>query len=556
MKKSNNAKTRKIAAALAALSIASAMALPASSVAASAAESSEIVCEFPEIDTNPAVIQETDEFLGTVTTTAEEPEQIQETTTTETTTAQETTSTAQEVQTAETTPVKFVTKPEKDIAVIPLAKKLALKGADAAFDTVGKAVPGTGILLAPVKALFHAGLDEPDPLQMINSRLQDMDSKLDEMSEKLCSLDSGINRNTQWMGSKIENCADLSDLRNDFRNLSPEASKLVRDISSIENNSNLNKNQKILRLAALTNTERFDRVTTYIYKIMKAMGGKDIAYTDMFETLYKKEALRSMFAKEAYNRAYPVAEALTQQYIYAISLVEECQLAAMALEQFGEDEIADISGNAGDLAKFRNFNFKRHNLDMDDMTEALNAVADGFQRFKDSHDNCNYIRKGTENRKISFGRKLNSEGGKYLDPIDESGKNALSVDEIIELADYVRANYPGKSVYEYLRDNGVSLNIINPYYECYLVVGKTLDDHSAENKECSGGLGTFGASRVYDHSVTFKAISMTDPEVKVVDVEDYNYAETKVYVVFIKAKHYEKYDEVHNSYCIVNIDEQ
>ena len=556
MKKSNNAKTRKIAAALAALSIASAMALPASSVAASAAESSEIVCEFPEIDTNPAVIQETDEFLGTVTTTAEEPEQIQETTTAETTTAQETTSTAQEVQTAETTPVKFVTKPEKDIAVIPLAKKLALKGADAAFDTVGKAVPGTGILLAPVKALFHAGLDEPDPLQMINSRLQDMDSKLDEMSEKLCSLDSGINRNTQWMGSKIENCADLSDLRNDFRNLSPEASKLVRDIISIENNSDLSKNQKILRLAALTNTERFDRVTTYIYKIMKAMGGKDIAYTDMFETLYKKEALRSMFAKEAYNRAYPVAEALTQQYIYAISLVEECQLAAMALEQFGEDEIADISGNAGDLAKFRNFNFKRHNLDMDDMTEALNAVADGFQRFKDSHDNCNYIRKGTENRKISFGRKLNSEGGKYLDPIDESGKNALSVEEIIELADYVRANYPGKSVYEYLRDNGVSLNIINPYYECYLVVGKTLDDHSAENKECSGGLGTFGASRVYDHSVTFKAISMTDPEVKVVDVEDYNYAETKVYVVFIKAKHYEKYDEVHNSYCIVNIDEQ
>ena len=554
MKKSN--KTRKIAAALAALSIASAMALPASSVAASAAESSEIVCGLPEIDTNPAVIQETDELLGTVTTTAEEPEQIQETTTTETTTAQETTSTAQEVQTAETTPVKFVTKPEKDIAVIPLAKKLALKGADAAFDTVGKAVPGTGILLAPVKALFHAGLDEPDPLQMINSRLQDMDSKLDEMSEKLCSLDSGINRNTQWMGNKIENCADLSDLRNDFRNLSPEASKLVRDISSIENNSNLNKNQKILRLAALTNTERFDRVTTYIYKIMKAMGGKDIAYTDMFETLYKKEALRSMFAKEAYNRAYPVAEALTQQYIYAISLVEECQLAAMALEQFGEDEIADISGNAGDLAKFRNFNFKRHNLDMDDMTEALNAVADGFQRFKDSHDNCNYIRKGTENRKISFGRKLNSEGGKYLDPIDESGKNALSVDEVTELADYVRANYPGKSVYEYLRDNGVSLNIINPYYECYLVVGKTLDDHSAENKECSGGVGTFGASRVYDHSVTFKAISMTDPEVKVVDVEDYNYAETKVYVVFIKAKHYEKYDEVHNSYCIVNIDEQ
>ena len=48
MKKSN--KTRKIAAALAALSIASAMALPISSVTASAAESSEIVYELPETE--------------------------------------------------------------------------------------------------------------------------------------------------------------------------------------------------------------------------------------------------------------------------------------------------------------------------------------------------------------------------------------------------------------------------------------------------------------------------------------------------------------------------
>ncbi len=562
MKKSNNAKarkTRKIAAALAALSIASAMALPASSVAASAAESSEIVYELPEIDTNPAVIQETDEaveLLETVTTIADELEQVQETTEAQEAPVTSTTQAESEEQNTETTPVKFVTKSGKDIAVIPLAKKLALKGADAAFDAIGKKVPGTGVLLAPVKALLHMGLEEPDPLEMISSRLEDMDNKLDEMSEKLCSLDSDINRNTQWMGTKIENCADLSDLRNDFRNLSPEASKLVKDIISIENNSNLNKNQKILRLAALTNTERFDRVTTYIYKIMKAMGGRDIAYTDMFETLYKKEAANCMFAKEAYKKAYPVAEALTQQYVYAISLVEECQLAAMALEQFGEDEIADISGNAGDLAKFRNFNFKRHNLEMDDMTEALNAAADGFQRFKDSHDNCHYIRKGTEDREISFSNKLNNEGGKYLDPIDESGKNSLSADEILELADYVKANYPRKSIYEYLYENDINVNAF-AFQESYLVVGKTLDDHCEENKEASDGYwGKFAAIKVYDHSVTFKAINIKDPEVKVVDVEDHNYGEEKIYVLFIRATHCKKYDEVHNAYGIVHIDDK
>ena len=560
MKKSNNAKARKIAAALAALSIASAMALPASSVAASAAESSEIVYELPEIDTNPAVIQETDEaveLLETVTTIADELEQVQETTEAQEAPVTSTTQAESEEQNTETTPVKFVTKSGKDIAVIPLAKKLALKGADAAFDAIGKKVPGTGVLLAPVKALLHMGLEEPDPLEMISSRLEDMDNKLDEMSEKLCSLDSDINRNTQWMGTKIENCADLSDLRNDFRNLSPEASKLVKDIISIENNSNLNKNQKILRLAALTNTERFDRVTTYIYKIMKAMGGRDIAYTDMFETLYKKEAANCMFSKEAYKKAFPVAEALTKQYVYAVSLVQECQIAALVLEQFGENEVAELEVNENDLAIYENFDFDRHNLDENDPADALKAVEDGLNKFRLHYKKPTYINKGTENRTLSFNSTFSNKGDKYLDPICESGKNALSADEILKLADYVKANYPGESLYGYLCDNGVRIYNMNAYSEVYFVVSKNFEDSCTENKQASDGYwGKFAAIKVYDHSVTFKAINITDPEVKVVDVEDRNYGEEKTYAWFINVNHCKKYDEVHNKYYIVRIDEK
>ena len=193
---------------------------------------------------------------------------------------------------------------------------------------------------------------------------------------------------------------------------------------------------------------------------------------------------------------------------------------------------------------------------MDDMTEALNAAADGFQRFKDSHDNCHYIRKGTEDREISFSNKLNNEGGKYLDPIDESGKNSLSADEILELADYVKANYHRKSIYEYLYENDINVNAF-AFQESYLVVGKTLDDHCEENKEASDGYwGKFAAIKVYDHSVTFKAIDIKDPEVKVVDVEDHNYGEEKIYVLFIRATHCKKYDEVHNAYGIVHIDDK
>ena len=43
-----------------------------------------------------------------------------------------------------------------------------------------------------------------------------------------------------------------------------------------------------MRLAALTDTTRFDNITTYVYNIMKAMNGADPAYVDMFKALYAK----------------------------------------------------------------------------------------------------------------------------------------------------------------------------------------------------------------------------------------------------------------------------
>ena len=72
---------------------------------------------------------------------------------------------------------------------------------------------------------------------------------------------------------------------------------------------------------------------------MKAMGDSDAAYTNMFDTLYKKEASECMFSREAYKKALPVAQALTKQYIYAVTLVQECQIASIILEQFGENEV-------------------------------------------------------------------------------------------------------------------------------------------------------------------------------------------------------------------------
>ena len=519
MKKSN--KTRKIAAALAALSIASAMALPISSVTASAAESSEIVYELPE--------------------------------------------------TEKKSHVRYDVKPKKEADL----KQFGFKTADYALEAIGKLFPGGEAVSGGLRAALKPLSGEPDYAAATNALLDSMNENICEMDSQLQSLNSKINNNTDWMGNKVENCADLSDLRNDFRSLSPEVAKLVKDIKSIQEDESLNKSQKIARIAAITDTARFDRITTYIYKIMKAMGDSDAAYTNMFDTLYKKEASECMFSREAYKKALPVAQALTKQYIYAVTLVQECQIASIILEQFGENEVAELEVNENDLAIYENFDFERHNLDENDPSDALTAVEEGLRKFDLHYQNTAYINKGTENRKLVFDVTWRwNDDQNISDPIAISAKNALSADEVMNLAEYVKTNYPGKSIYDFLKENNVilgyigygedeeyalyndddSMNFKKRPDKTYLVVGKNLEDSYTKNDDESHGCKLFVAGNVYDHKVTCKAIDIKDPEVKVVDIVDYEYKEAKTYSFFIKTYHEEKYNVCYKSLGIVSIE--
>ena len=60
------------------------------------------------------------------------------------------------------------------------------------------------------------------------------------------------------MAEKIENAADMSELRSDFKGLSPQAAKLVKDVKAAETQPNTNKTQKIMRLAAITDASRYE----------------------------------------------------------------------------------------------------------------------------------------------------------------------------------------------------------------------------------------------------------------------------------------------------------
>ena len=413
-------------------------------------------------------------------------------------------------------------------SVEEFGKKVGIDAADAAFDTLGDLFPGAKIVFSPFKTLFHAGMDDKDPMEIMSEKLDQMDNKLDKLSEKLDDLNENINKNTEWMAQKVQNTADMSELRADFKGLSPQLAKFVKDVKAIETNPKLNKTQKIMRLAALTDTTRFDSITTYVYNIMKSMDGTDPAYVNMFRALYAKEAINSMFAREAYKAALPTAEALLTQYVSAVALMQECQTAVKAVSEFKKEDIEAL-GTGSDLNLYINFDLYRHSLDNNDASDALAAAAKGAKNFKTKYDRAAFINKNAE----TSGREITldyNEGCQYVwstnrsDHLDIEGKvkaNALTTAELSRIADHVRIKYSSKTLYDYLMiDMGISGCMDS---DSYIILSDKVSVSKTRNEKLDKSLNGIYNVIGYDRVGTVKAIRMGDSSKSVVDLKLFSY---------------------------------
>ena len=408
-------------------------------------------------------------------------------------------------------------------------KSAGIETADAAFETVADLIPGGKILLAPFKSVFHTAVDGEDPQAGIENKLDKVDGKLDQLDSRLTDLNNNINRNTQFMAEKIENTADMSELRSDFKGLSPQVAKLVKDVKAAETQPNTNKTQKIMRLAAITDTNRYDKVTTYVYNIQKSMDGVDPAYADMYKALYTRSALNKMFAREAYNEALPTAEALTAQYVYAVALMQECQTAVKAVAQFDADDIKAL-GTGYELNTYNSFNTHRHSMDDNDPANALISAAIGAKNFKNKYDRVAFINKSakTDGKEVTFGQsegyefKFDIDRMDYLNVEQKVKDNALTTKELTAIADYVRDNFKGKSLYEFLtKDLGVKANF---KASSYMIVSDKISVSKTRNEKLDRKFFGHGYEFTgYDRKGTVKAIKLNDTDVKVTDITTFTY---------------------------------
>ena len=452
-----------------------------------------------------------------------------------------------------------------------LGKKVGISVGNAALDTLGKAFPGANILVAPLKTLFGEATADPNPMTLISNKLELMDNKLDALDTKLTELNQSIETNTKWMENVVENESSMSELRSEFKALSPIVAKFVKDVKAIEDNSEYSTHEKIMRLAALTDSTRYDNMTTHIFNIQKHMDGNSVVYANLYETLYQNKARNCMFAREAYQDAMPAAEALTEQYVFAVLLMAECQTASQAVCQFTIDDVQQLGED--ELEMFKKFDKFRHAMDDDDPSAALDSAANGAKAFQ-KHDVPNFINKNakTEGRAIqmgcAIGRAYRNNDKGTLDIKGNIKASALSLKEIKALAEHLRTKYnQTKSIYDFLIDDMGLPNV----YDCectewdgdyhsrslnhsrvYTITQENFDDDRTRNKSRDNeGCSWYNDPMyAYDHTVTTKGINIHDPKCEETTIKLYTYTSWDHYYLFGTDKDYSKADFSYSLVCM------
>lgn len=410
-------------------------------------------------------------------------------------------------------------------------KKAGINAADEAFGVIGQAFPGASILVSPFKTLFHANVDAPNPINMINSKLDKMDEKLDNIQKDLRTLNGNIDRNVAWLGNKTE----LSELKTNFRSLSAILDDFAKDVYAVETDDSLNNQQKMMKLATLKNTSDFKDTKRYCTVIRDYMDGSNKYVSDcMFDLLYNDKAPSCMIESEAYKEAYGAAEDLTKQYVYAVSLLTECQRAADAVYYFKDADVQALGDGALKTA-YNCFDKNREILDADDASKMLVAAATGIKLFQ-KHNTGTIIFKTSKSLTGVVGRTQsvelypgrNSVTGTYVN------KSMLTTDEIKELASYVRAKYPNTSLYDYLKKyNALACTFnVSDSGTAYLLTSTNLDIQ--EKDAGTEALGKFDGGLLYDCTVTAKGINIYDPKCAEQSFTVYTYRRRDIYGFGIK----------------------
>ncbi|MBO6308820.1 MAG: InlB B-repeat-containing protein, partial [Oribacterium sp.] len=260
------------------------------------------------------------------------------------------------------------------------------------FATVSKLVPGSGILLSPFKVLFNKAT-KSDPMSAMNEKLDNIENKVDGISTKLSELSTTYQKNTEWIGKKVDNTSDMSNVRTSFQSLDRNIRNLNKAVIGVETNSHLKNNyEKVFMIAQLGTKETYTKVSDDVYSIQKSLNKPGAQYVSFYDTLYNNKALYRMLSVEAYRDSKPIVDELLTEYLCAVALMQEIETARQAVANFTEKDIAQLSPKIKELYDdYVLFDESTQAQNEGDPGDALVACVNGYIQYVKDYDNTDFI---------------------------------------------------------------------------------------------------------------------------------------------------------------------
>ena len=386
---------------------------------------------------------------------------------------------------------------------------------------IEQCVPGGRIVAKGVDIVLGLIFDEPDKgpsNQDILDKIDGTNEKTDQMSEE---INANLNRTNEWLG-KIDarinkvNC-ELAELRSSIeRHFEDIGYSMTMDTRHIENkiitqsvignngrtldalmtslegvadqinaivsDRNLSAAEKALEMNALigNNTlwnrnDNFYFGTKNLIDMLRLSSFMDNrSNRDFFQVVYDDFAAECMFSGEAldHSRAFVDRMMLLSLYSYTISI--QCLDAAHIVSGFSDEFINNLStkgkniyNNTCTLAiivqmEKKNLTDRLFNIEKSD------SVVSHYKKYIDT-DRMYFVNRGLTEKycsKTLATKSRYSEGNGYGDAVrnfnEFAGKSLLDRFERKALVEYVKQNYPGKTLREYLEYIGFDTTSAEP----------------------------------------------------------------------------------------------
>ena len=407
-----------------------------------------------------------------------------------------------------------------------IARRIINAVADGTLDLLADAIPGGKLFGEPLKAILGEVInsDAQDPTQAALNRLsEDQKKYYEDLKKRIGNLNADLTKYTKFIEKTVVSENEKDSLGQMFRYMSANLNDLSSEVKGIMTNPDTTPVEKLVLLANvnrgkdnknyLADTRQWaDQISTTISQNICSTGETAIDM-NLYNTLIALAEKNYMFAGEAHEEAMKSAQVLTEQYMYANTLVLQCQNAYKALEGLTPEQVEDLKQNPEIYEMYKKcMAFEDQSFQTDKQSESVSRILGcmaGFRDFNDKKAEGNrYINNGTQKEAIVLDFNVKNVKVPNSDSFRAQSKNQyFNEKEMGEFVDYVRQS--GMSIKEFLVKNNQTITGTTNGKHCYLVIDATLTG-SRTRKEYD-----FFKGSVYGYTQTIKVVDIYDPECRV-----------------------------------------